>query len=174
MDCGRGRSSGWALICETCSHRAAQFLLRHIIADSVNVRISAWRPKPNPLLAAVCMGLGTLSGFARLVPPKDPLDGVLDAQLVVIVRQWPVENSKLFKIEEAFLGDARKGSSIDLDDFELSTVQQYGPPVVEPITPETRILLFLKCRKDSPAVWEPTYFKESFFWVKRPGRRYSC
>jgi hypothetical protein len=78
MDCGRGRSSGWALIGETCSHRAAQFLLRHIIADSVNVRISAWRPKPNPLLAAVCMGLVTLSEFARLVPPKDPLDGVDD------------------------------------------------------------------------------------------------
>ncbi len=120
------------------------------------------------LLAIFSMGLGTLTAFARIVPAKDPLNGVLDAELVVIVRRSPVENSKLFTIEEVFLGDAKKGDSIDLGDFKLLIVQESGPPVVDPIYSETAILLFLQKDKDSGTRWEPTYFKESFFWVQRP------
>jgi hypothetical protein len=72
------------------------------------------------LLLHMCTGLVTLSAFARIVPSKDPLDGVLDAQLVIIARHSPVENSKLFTIEEVFLGIGKKGDSIDLGDFTLS------------------------------------------------------
>lgn len=119
------------------------------------------------LLAIFYMGLVTLTAFARIVPSKDPLNGVLDAQLVVIVRRSPVENSKLFTVEEVFLGEAKRGDPIDLGDFKLSIVQESGPPVVDPISSETAILLFLQKNKDSGTRWEPTYFKESFFWVQR-------
>jgi hypothetical protein len=37
------------------------------------------------LLAILCVGLATI-GFCRIVPFKDLLDGVLDAELVVIVQ----------------------------------------------------------------------------------------
>ncbi len=120
------------------------------------------------LAVIVCTSLLTLSAFARIVPHKDPLDGVLDAQFVVIVRQSPVKNSKQFTIDEVFLGDARKGDSIDLGDFKLSIERESGPPVVEPISSGTAILLFLQREKDSRTRWEPTYFKESFFWVQGP------
>jgi hypothetical protein len=120
------------------------------------------------LLAVVCTGFIVLSAFARIVPQKDPLDGVLDAQIVVIVRQSQGENSKWFTVEEVFLGDAKRGDSIDLGDFKLSIVREHGSPVVDPITSGTRILLFLQRAQDSPTRWAPTYFKESFFWTQRP------
>jgi hypothetical protein len=119
------------------------------------------------VLAVLCTGFVTSSAFGRIVPHKDPADGVLDAQLVVIVRRLPVGKPGLFRIEEVFLGDKNKGDLIDLGDFELAIVQESGPPVIEPITNETRILLFLQQKKDSATEWEPTYFKESFFWVQR-------
>src|SRR5207245_652 len=96
-----------------------------------------------------------------------PANGVLDAEVVVIVRRTPVEKAGWFRIDEVFLGHKNKGDLIDLGDFELSIVQESGPPVVEPITDETRILLFLQPKKDCPGQWEPTDFKESFFWVQR-------
>src|SRR5581483_9377124 len=40
-------------------------------------------------VAIICMCLISLSSFARLVPVKDPADGVLDAELVVIVQSSP-------------------------------------------------------------------------------------
>jgi len=119
------------------------------------------------VVLAFCVGVVASNTFGRMVPPKDPLDGVLDAQLVVIVRQWPAESSKVFKIEEVFLGDKKKGDCVDLDDFKLETTQQYGPPITDPITPDTRILLLLQRNKKSSTHWEPTYFHESFFWVQR-------
>jgi hypothetical protein len=66
-----------------------------------------------------------------------------------------------------FLGDLHVGDSIDLGDFKLSITQEYGPPIVEPINPTTRILLFLQKAKNSPTLWKPTYFEESYFWVQR-------
>jgi len=102
---------------------------------------------------------------ARVVIAKNPLDGVLDAQLVVIVRQQ--QASKLFEIDDVFLGDARSGDSIDLGDLELSTEQEWGPPTVDPITPDTSILLYLQ-RSDPAKAWEPTYFKRSVFWGHTP------
>jgi len=120
------------------------------------------------LVAKVCTCLVALNAFARLVPHKDPADGVLDAELVVVARQSPGGEPGLFSIEEMFLGNQHVGDSIDLGGFKLSITQEHGPDIVDPIGPSTRILLFLQRVKNSPAQWEPTYFKESFFWVQRP------
>jgi hypothetical protein len=59
------------------------------------------------------------------------------------------------------------GDSIGLGDFKLSITQESGPPIVEPINSTTRILLFLQRVKNSPTLWKPTYFEESYFWVQR-------
>src|SRR5438132_7946686 len=95
----------------------------------------------------ICAALVAANAVARIVPYKDPFDSVLDAQLVVIVQPWPGEKAHLFKIEEVFLGDKKKGEDIELGDIQLQTVQEYGPPVIEPITPETRLLLFLQRKR---------------------------
>jgi hypothetical protein len=118
-------------------------------------------------LIIICVALVAVNAVARLISSKDPLDSVLDAQLVVIVRPWPVEKAQLFKIEEVFLGDKKKGDVIDLGDIQLQTIQEYGPPVVEPITADTRLLLFLQRKDESAMQWEATYYQQ-FFWVQRP------
>ena len=51
-------------------------------------------------------------------------------------------------------------------DSGFSPPQREGPNIVEPITANTRILLFLQHKKDRSAEWEPTYFSDSFFWVQ--------
>jgi hypothetical protein len=119
------------------------------------------------LIAALFASLVTLSAFARIVPNKDPLNGVLDAELVVIAGPSLGGKPGIFRIEEVFLGDLHAGDSIDLGDFKLSVVQQYGPPEIEPINPATRILFFLQRAKNSATLWKPTYFEESYFWVQR-------
>lgn len=119
------------------------------------------------LLIVASIALVGSDALARLVAPKNPLDSVLDAQLVVIVRQASAEQANLFEIEEVLLGDKKQGDYIDLGNIKLETIQQYGPPIIEPITPSTRILLFLRPKKESLSVWEPTYYQE-FFWVQRP------
>ena len=119
------------------------------------------------LLAILSSGLATLTAFARIVPLKDPADGVLDAELVAIVQRSPVEQPGLFRILEVFLGDKKKDDLIDLGGFELTITQEHGPPAIEPITSETRILLFLQRKQGSSSEWELTNFKESFFWVQR-------
>jgi hypothetical protein len=120
------------------------------------------------LVPILCSGLVTLSAFGRMVPLRDPVDGVLDAELVVIVQRSPLEKPGLFRILEVFLGNKKRDDLINVGDFTLAIVQQYGSPVIEPITEETRILLFLQRKQDSATEWEPTYFKDSFFWVQRP------
>ena len=117
------------------------------------------------LIAASFAILVSLNAFARVVPNKDPLDGVLDAQLVVIVGPSLSGKPGPFRIGEVFLGDLHVGDSIDLGDFKLSITQEYGPPIVEPINPTTRILLFLQKAKNSPALWKPTHFEESYFFA---------
>jgi hypothetical protein len=117
------------------------------------------------ILLLCCLLLASTGSYAKLVPGRDFRNGILDAELVVIVlRQSP--NS--FKVEEVFLGNASIGDSIELQGFRLLTEQQYGPDIIEPITANTRILLFLHHKKDAPATWEPTYFGYSFFWVQDP------
>jgi hypothetical protein len=120
---------------------------------------------------ALCLLLISLIScdvFARLVAKKNPLDGVLDAELVAIVERSASGAPDLFTVDEVFLGTAKPGDSIELEGFKLARLQQYGPDIVEPITRNTRILVFLNRKEDAPTVWEPTYFKTSYFWVHRP------
>lgn len=112
-----------------------------------------------------CLLLVGTTSFAKLVAGPNFRNGILDAELVVIVLQQSPDS---FRVEEVFLGNANKGDSIELPGFRLFTEQQYGPDVVEPITSDTRILLFLHHKKDTPTAWEPTYFGYSFFWVQHP------
>jgi hypothetical protein len=117
------------------------------------------------LLLLCCLLLASTASFAKLVAGRDFRNGILDAELVVIVLQQSPDS---FRVEEVFLGNANKGDSIQLSGFRLFTEQQYGPDIVEPITSDTRILLFLHHKKDTPTAWEPTYFGYSFFWVQNP------
>jgi hypothetical protein len=117
------------------------------------------------ILLLCCLLLVSAASFAKLVARRDFRDGILDAELVVIVLHQSADS---FRVEEVFLGNANKGDSIELPGFRLFTEQQYGPDIVEPITSDTRILLFLHHKKDTPTAWEPTYFGYSFFWVKNP------
>ncbi len=116
----------------------------------------------------LCTALVALTASARLVPSKDPLNGVLDAQLVVIVERSHDNIAGMFQVDEVFWSDAKKGDRINLAHFQLTTVHEYGRPAVEPITFDSRILLFLQHVSGSTDVWEPTYYRESFFWVERP------
>jgi hypothetical protein len=119
------------------------------------------------LLLLCCVLLSSSVSFAKLVASRDYRNGILDAELLVIVLQ---HSPGSFRVEEVFLGNANKGDSIELPGFRLFTEQQYGPDIVEPIMPDTRVLLFLHHKKDAPAVWEPTYFGYSFFWVQDPAQ----
>jgi hypothetical protein len=76
------------------------------------------------LIAVLFASLVTLSAFARIVPNKDPLNGVLDAELVVIAGPSPSGKPGFFRIEEVFLGELHGGDSIDLGDFKLSVTQR--------------------------------------------------
>jgi hypothetical protein len=117
------------------------------------------------LLLLCSLLLAGAASFAKLVAGRDFRNGILDAELVVLVLQQSPDS---FRVEEVFLGNASNGDSIELPGFTLFTEQQYGPDVREPITSNTRILLFLRHKKDTPAAWEPTFFGYSFFWVQNP------
>ena len=125
------------------------------------------RPNQTSLIVLLfcCILLCSPASFSKLVSARDFREGVLDAELVVIVHQ---ESPNKFKVDEAFLGNASNGDSIDLPGFRLYTEQQYGPDIVASITSDTRILLFLHHKKGDPAAWEPTDFGYCFFWVQNP------
>lgn len=116
------------------------------------------------LLLSVCLVAAV--GSARLVPLKNSLDGVLDANIVVIVKSAPTQSSS-FLVDEVFLGDARVGDLIKLKDFRLETIQEDGPPKIDPITPATKILLFLRHSKNHDTGWEITY-STSTYWSDKP------
>jgi len=104
------------------------------------------------------------SAYARLIPRPDPREGVLDASLVLVVRQ--VEGDT-FSAEEVFLGETQAGDLINLTDFKLTTKQEWGPDKIDPITPDTRILLFLKQNDNR---WEITQYGDCFFWTHDPNK----
>jgi hypothetical protein len=68
------------------------------------------------------------------------------------------------------LGPKKAGDVIKLPGFRLYTVQERGPEKVEPITPQTRILLFLKPKEKDPDALEVTSYGYCFFWVHKPGK----
>lgn len=118
-----------------------------------------------------CVPLVVLSsadlGFTKLVRPRSAREGILDAQLVAIVRQKAPD---LYEIEEVYWGNAEAGDSISLQGFQLSTRQEYGADLIDPISSETRILLFLRHKTDDPSGWEPTDYGYCFFWVQETER----
>lgn len=103
--------------------------------------------------------------FAKLVAPRNTLDGVLDAELVVIVKQ---AGSGAFAVEEVFLGASKVGDVIALPDFKLFTPQRDGPDTVEALTEKTRVLMFL--RYSAAQAWELTGYDGCFFWVQDAGQ----
>jgi hypothetical protein len=109
----------------------------------------------------VLVGLPQTSA-AKLIPLRDPRAGVLDASLVVLVK--PEANDQ-FQIEEVYLGESNLADIINLPGFKLFTYQQYGPDIVEPTTPVTRILLFLRHTEEDTNSWEITAYGYCFFWV---------
>lgn len=111
--------------------------------------------------------LATETASSRIVPRRDARQGILDAELVAIVSQRAADE---YRIEEVFWGDARVGDSIRLKDFNLFTKQQYGSDIIDPISPATRILLFLQHKKGDMSSWEPTDYGYCFFWVQEPAR----
>src|SRR5215813_6141114 len=104
------------------------------------------------------------SAYAKLIPRPNPREGVLDASIVLVVRQ--VERDT-FSAEEIFLGEMQAGDQINLTDFKLTTEQEWGPDIIDPITPDTRILLFLK-KIDKG--WEITQYNRCFFWTHDPNK----
>jgi hypothetical protein len=102
---------------------------------------------------------------AKLVTPRNPLDGVLDAELVAIVKQ---AGPDAFAVEQVFLGTVNPGDVIALADFKLFTAQENGPDLVEASTENTRILMFLQ--RDTAKTWELTWYKDCFFWVQDRGQ----
>ena len=84
------------------------------------------------LLLLCCLLLASTASFAKLVAGRDFRNGILDAELVVIVLQQSPDS---FRVEEVFLGNANKGDSIQLSGFRLFTEQQYGPDIVDPSRP---------------------------------------
>lgn len=104
--------------------------------------------------------------YAREAPLRDSREGVLDASLVVIVRKHQADD---FRIEEVMLGPKKVGDLITVPNFRLYTVQERGPEKVEPITPQTRILLFLRPKARVPDALEVTGCGYCFFWVHEPG-----
>jgi hypothetical protein len=111
------------------------------------------------------MLLASETSWPKLVAPRNPFDGVLDAEVVVIVKEV---GSGAFGVEEVFLGAANIGDVIALPDFKLFTPQRYGPDIVEATTEKTRILMFLQ--RGAAQIWELTGFKDCFFWVQDPGQ----
>jgi hypothetical protein len=122
----------------------------------------------NRLLTLSFTTLIALASFGRLVPIKDPLNGVLDAEAVVIVRPALLVKPDSFEVEEVLLGSLSKREIIEVPSFKLSTTHETGPERIEPMTSGTRILLYLEHPKDSPRSWQPTFYRQSFFWVRRP------
>ena len=106
-------------------------------------------------------GVRTASAAAR------PTRGALDASLIVLVRQ---HRPDLFRIEEVFLGHKEAGTTIRLANFRLYTVQESGPEKIDTITPQTRILLFLKPKKEAPTNWEIPGYGYCFFWGHDPSK----
>jgi len=121
-------------------------------------------------LAGVCLFAGLLlmpsPVLSRSIPRRDAREGVLDAEAIAIVSHQSQDD---YKIEEVFLGAGEPGDLLHIPGFKLFTMEPYGPDLTEPISPETRILLFLQRKKDDLKSWEPTAYGYCFFWVQDPG-----
>jgi hypothetical protein len=105
--------------------------------------------------------------WARIPPVRDARLGVLDATLVAITHH---QSGDLYKIDEILLGVRPADGIIEVPAFCLYTVQQWGPEKTEPITERTRILMFLKPKREDGNAFEVTSYGYCFFWVQDPDR----
>lgn len=111
---------------------------------------------------------GTISISAAPMPPlHDPKRGVLEASLIVIVRQ--VSPYK-YCIEETLLGDKQAGELLFLPDFRIVERKDGWRKTEEPITPDTRILLLLMPDIEEPGGWGICSRGECYSWVRNPER----
>jgi hypothetical protein len=104
---------------------------------------------------------------AKLIFIPDPRLGVLDARLIVLVKE---QEKDLFTIEEVYLGERQAGDKIHLPAFKLIIERQEEPDIIEPVTSDTRILLFLQPRKDDFFSWEISGYGRCYFWVQDPAK----
>ncbi|HTW22534.1 MAG TPA: hypothetical protein VMD78_02985 [Candidatus Baltobacteraceae bacterium] len=120
----------------------------------------------NRVVALMCCLLAFIApAIAKLTSGFDYRVGILDADLVCIVSQQAPD---VFKVDEVFLATGPAVETIRLPGFQLATEQKYGPDIVEPITPNTRILMYLRRKKDAPSSWEVLDYGLSFSWVQNP------
>jgi hypothetical protein len=120
----------------------------------------------NRVVVLTCCLLAFITpAIARLTSGFDYRVGILDADLVCIVSQQAPD---VFKVDEVFLATGPAVESVRLPGFQLATEQQYGPDTVEPITPNTRILMYLRHKKNATSSWEVVNHGLSFLWVQNP------
>jgi hypothetical protein len=107
---------------------------------------------------------------AKIIPKRDPLDGALDATLIVIMKQ---QSPDTFRVEESFLGGVGIGDLLLLPDFRLVVEDRstliVGMERIEPIHTDTRILVFLKPAKSGTQRWDVAGFGNCYFWTHDPG-----
>jgi hypothetical protein len=121
-------------------------------------------------LVAVALGGSTKPADARLIPTKDAREGVFDAELVAIVRHIQKD---AFEIEDVLLKTVEVGKTVAVPDFTLYSYVEgiwRGERVEHEITPDTRILMFLKRSRRKPDCWEVTHGGYCFFWVDDPAK----
>jgi len=109
-----------------------------------------------PLLV-LCIAAPAL---AETAPRQDPNDAVFTATAVVIVAP---DKPDTFTIERSYRGDLAIGSKIELPKFKLITYGLLQEPHVQPLTDDTRILMFLRPDAKNPAVLEITDWGYAYF-----------
>ena len=110
-------------------------------------------------LLALALVAMPLFSEAKAIPRRDPLDGALSATLIVIVRQ---QSPGLLVVEESFYGDAERGQLLKVPNFQLRVEDETagigGDERIEPITKNTRILVFLKPLSKLDETWQVDAF----------------
>ena len=114
---------------------------------------------------------------AKIIPRRDPLDGALDATVIAIMSH---QSSDKFRVEDVFLGEVAKGQQLSLPGFKLAiddtSTFVAGVERIEPIYPNTRILVFLKPALASVTVgkqlgeWAIAGFGNCYFWSHDPSQ----
>ena len=102
---------------------------------------------------------------AQLSPLFAPGRGVLDASLVVIVKP---EIKDIYRTLETYLDDPQAGELLYLPDLKLHILPNDKPRVSVEITPDTRLLLFLKHKTLDPTAWEVTFYGADCYAVESP------
>jgi len=128
-----------------------------------NVQLTLSRTRHVLVICGSLLFTYTASGtaYAKICPGRSLSAAAFNAESAIVVR---VSTGDFFEIEESFLGNNNVGDIIHLPEFRLWTCQWLGPDRVEPITPDTRILLFLTRKGDA---WNAGY---DFFWVQSQGK----